>query len=350
MKVKYLARDKTRLLSLLQHTLPGLQIKSVSENTKVGDMEADLVLTAVLKGRRYTFVCELKSRGSPSQIIPAIAKFKETAHSAKATLIVYAPYISERSADICRKNGVGFIDLEGNTFLSFGDILVDRRLPRGTRAERRQVGALFSGRATRIIRVLLENAKRKWLVAELALEAGVSIGYASDILRALVDQGYVSMERRKGLQLEDPAGLLDRWASVYDFNRNEVLSYYTFEKDFGALFGQISQVSDAIRLQCGLTLLSGASLVAPYMARFSDVHLYVQGNVESWREHLDLREVEGGANIHLVLPYDDGVFYALRQVEGIPVIGKIQLYLDLYGYPARGKEQAEHLRGQLIGF
>ena len=65
---------------------------------------------------------------------------------------------------------------------------------------------------------------------------------------------------------------------------------------------------------------------------------------------LGLHTVEFGGNVHLLRPYDEGVFYRLRSPQGIAVVGNIQLYLDLYKYPARGREQAEFLREKEIGF
>ena len=41
--------------------------------------------------------------------------------------------------------------------------------------------------------------------------------------------------------------------------------------------------------------------------------------------------------------YKNSAFYDSREVENLRVVSDIQLYLDLYGYPVRGREQAEHL-------
>ena len=59
---------------------------------------------------------------------------------------------------------------------------------------------------------------------------------------------------------------------------------------------------------------------------------------------LDLKEADQGANLVLMRPYyKHSVFYDSQEVEGLRVVSDIQLYLDLYGYPVRGREQAEHL-------
>jgi len=55
-------------------------------------------------------------------------------------------------------------------------------------------------------------------------------------------------------------------------------------------------------------------------------------------------------NVHLLRPYDEGVFYRSRTIQGLVVVGDIQLYLDLYSDPARGRERAQRLREKEICF
>ncbi|MCK4278894.1 MAG: hypothetical protein KAW82_06895 [Desulfurellaceae bacterium] len=351
MKTRELKNNSLILKEKIRQLLPGLEIEDIQAEVKMRDVRVDFLLTGNLKGKEYIFVCEVKSSSFPSHVLSTVTQLKKVISEYKnAYPIIIAPYISQRSAEICRENQVGFVDLEGNAFLSFDNILIDKRVKERTKVEKREVVEIFSPRATRIIRVLLENKKERWLITDLAKEANVSVGYTSNVLSALVNQGYVGREKRKGFQVKDMTALLDRWASIYDFSQNEIISLYTFEKDFGNLFKKINDVSDSLKLKCGLTLLSGASIVAPYIARFADIYLYIQGDIKIWKEKLDLREVEAGANFYLIIPYDEGIFYALNKVKGVPVVGNIQLYLDLIKYPARGKEQAEYLRNQLIKF
>jgi hypothetical protein len=65
---------------------------------------------------------------------------------------------------------------------------------------------------------------------------------------------------------------------------------------------------------------------------------------------LDLRPVESGPNVAMLVPRDPGVFYRAREVEGVTVVGPVQLYLDLGRDPARGREQAEFLREQVLKY
>ena len=66
--------------------------------------------------------------------------------------------------------------------------------------------------------------------------------------------------------------------------------------------------------------------------------------VSVFEKELDLKDAAQGANLVLMLPYyKHSVFYDCREIEGLRVVSDIQLYLDLYGYPVRGREQAAYL-------
>jgi hypothetical protein len=54
--------------------------------------------------------------------------------------------------------------------------------------------------------------------------------------------------------------------------------------------------------------------------------------------------VAQGTNVILVSPYyRHSVFYDKQKANNLVLVSDIQLYLDLYHYPLRGLEQAEHL-------
>ncbi len=41
--------------------------------------------------------------------------------------------------------------------------------------------------------------------------------------------------------------------------------------------------------------------------------------------------------------YRDSVWHGAREIADLPVVADLQLALDLWQYPLRGREQAEHL-------
>jgi hypothetical protein len=60
--------------------------------------------------------------------------------------------------------------------------------------------------------------------------------------------------------------------------------------------------------------------------------------------------VDGDGSVYLMTPYDPGVFYAPVVKGGFRVVSLPQLYVDLHGHERRGREQAEKLRRDAMGF
>jgi hypothetical protein len=209
---------------------------------------------------------------------------------------------------------------------------------------------VFSPMASRIVRVLLVNPKHEWSILGLSKEAKTGYGHTFRVVKTLLRMGLCRQTETNRVVVANPGELLTRWAGYYDFALlNKVNAYYSLEADLDSFTKRLSAV-DKPGLQYALTLQAGASLVMPYV-RPVNIHLYVDSEkLGSWQELLDLQLTELGGNVFLVEPYDESVFYKVQQVRGINVVSSIQLYIDLYNYPARGREAAEHLRKEAIGF
>ncbi len=64
---------------------------------------------------------------------------------------------------------------------------------------------------------------------------------------------------------------------------------------------------------------------------------------------LGLEPARHEANVVLVQPYyQHSWHYGLRQIDSLPVVGDLQLFLDLSVYPRRGAEQASRIRESLL--
>ena len=63
---------------------------------------------------------------------------------------------------------------------------------------------------------------------------------------------------------------------------------------------------------------------------------------------LGLKEVTSGANVSLIKPYDEGVFYADRAINEVWIASPIQVYLDLFGIKGRGEEAAQAILDEVI--
>ena len=151
------------------------------------------------------------------------------------------------------------------------------------------------------------------------------------------------------IRLEKPGPLLDLWAESYRLAQHRQHTFYSFVQDPRELAIRLARHTKTHHILCALTLHSGAALVAPFV-RSTEVHAYVRGDVDAIARALDLRPVDSGGNIHLLVPQEDGVFYRTRLIKQLPVVCNTQLYLDLLHFPARGQEQADALRRQTLKY
>lgn len=316
----------------------------------VGKRRYDLVLDIQIGDIRHKLVCEVKSVGEPRYLHQAISMLKMAVVGQEAvTPVVVAPYVSEEGRSLCHDAEIGYIDLTGNVFLQFDQVLIDKTSAR--KPTRKREGAtpdIFAPISSRVLRVFLENPIRSWTVAALSEESVVSLALAHRVANALADKGYVE-KKRGAISLLKPGDLLDLWAEKYQAGLSAAQTYYSFQRTFPGFAGDLKDVARREGLTYAFTLHAGASLVAPFV-RFTDVHFYYRGDTQMLIGGLDLRPVETGGTIHILEPYDEGVFYKAQELDGLSVVSNTQLYLDLINYPARGREQAQFLRQQKIGF
>ena len=84
-------------------------------------------------------------------------------------------------------------------------------------------------------------------------------------------------------------------------------------------------------------------------ADFRLTTLYLSHTLED-PEQLDLRPVEKGANVWVVVPRDEGVFFAGESIDGIRCVHPVQVYIDLLSQPERAKDAAAHVRSTLLNW
>jgi hypothetical protein len=205
---------------------------------------------------------------------------------------------------------------------------------------------IFAPKSSRILRVLLTNPNRDWDERELAAEAKVSRGMAHYLCSTLIELGSAARDNQNRIVLVDPVRLLRRWAAYHQYDRvNKFLEYYTFEKEIDQFLTKMATLDS----KYALSGLAGAWLAAPYV-RPVDVHLYIfsEDLASKLAEKLELNPTPSGGNVKFVLPYDEGVFYGTREVKGVKIVSNVQLYVDLYNFPARGEEAASQLLEVLL--
>ena len=339
------SKIRDNIKSLLRD-IPSAQMVQVLRGKPVGSFRPDLLFEVTVGNRRRRVVVEVESPGEPRQVRYTIQQLKEYLGQFKnAYGVVGAPYISNDVARICRENEVGYIDLAGNCFLNFEQAYIERKNFPNLNVERRSLRSLFTPKSSRILRVILSNPKRAWQVQEMAKEAKVSLGLVFKVKQRLFDLEYAKEEDRK-MSLNRPMALLKKWAESYSFRKNRTYDYFGFG-ELKELEKNIAEYCRRKEIPYALTLFSGAARVAPF-ARYNRGFVYVGKRIQEVAKSMGLKEVSSGPNLTILEPYDEGVFYGSREMEGLSVACDIQLYLDLVGYKGRGEESANFLLKQRI--
>jgi hypothetical protein len=336
--------------------LPDISVESLSfENGP-----PDLMMTLNVAGREVVIYGELKNTCSPlavAQIVPWLRQLKQARPSAGVALI--CPSLSPESQQICVENEVDFIDLAGNVSIRLPGIYIYRvgRKP-ATGTGVRVLRDPFSGRASRILRVLLEKP-RSWRLVDIANELEsesrrvlnqfdykISLASISKAIKSLTEQLLVRRQD-SAISVPEPKKLLLRWAEKYrERYRWGVRSSYKLQNPFG---DNLADISKGLLNQAPVFAFTGVAVAireAPYVDLSTiDVMVPLEASIK-------LRQIESapprGADLRIIIPYDPGVFMYQRKPDGIPLVSPVQVFLDLYARGGRDFKQAEYYLSTII--
>lgn len=334
----------------LRELFPKVKAWEEIAGKKVAEQRADLLVKFQMGAQDHLFSLEVAGLGQPRQIREAVTRLSEIRRELpQAYPVAVAEYIGPQSASLLRRHGFGYLDLSGNCYLAFENVLIEKEGKPNVRPSTRPLKSLFAPRATRVVRVLLVDPQRAWRLEELAKAAQVSLGHTHNVIKRLEELAWVMRGEHQRIQLAKPADLLETWCESYTYRENGVATYFSPERITRRLMAEIARLALAEGRRYAFTLHSGAALVAPHI-RFPVIHCYLEGALDPLAQSLGLRPGEGEGNVHLLTPYDQGVFYGPLEKSGLAVVCLPQLYADLIHYERRGREQAEYLRREAMGY
>lgn len=339
-------QSEQALLSCLKE-IPFLRIKKIKAELKNGELRPDLMIQCLDGREEKILIIEAKESGQPKSARDAINQLLVYLNAApKSYAIFSAPYISPQTAAMCLKSGIGYLDLAGNCSLQFDQVFIKKEGNPNPFSEKRDLRSLYSPKAERALRALLNQPKLSWKVTELRVAADISLGQAHNVKKLLLDREWLKMTKN-GFQLAQPGALLKEWSENYDFRRNTVNDFYSM-LPLPELEAKLAVLCEKEKLPYAFTGLSGSARVAS-SGRYQRATAYVEtDDLAKLVKDLGLKEVASGANLTILTPYDAGVFYGKTPYDGAQVVGPIQLYLDLLGFRGRGEEAAALLLEKVI--
>jgi hypothetical protein len=326
--------------------VPFLNISATEQDIPVTDFRLDILATVSIGQKQRRIALEVTGNGQPRMVRTAAYQLQRYQQNAPDTYcMIVAPYISPQAADICTKEGIGYLDLAGNCRINFDQVYIEQTGNSNPFTQKRDLRSLYSPKAARVLRVLLNEPQRPWKVQPLAKEASVSLGQVSNVKKILEDREWLSSVDA-GFMLSDPEQLLAEWAEYYDFRKNIIRNYYSL-RSVTDIEADLAVTADELRIPYALAGFSAAARFAPSV-RYQRAMIYVADGMEEIVKKLSLKEVNSGANVTLVTPYDEGILYGSRVIDGIRVTSPVQTYIDLLGNKGRGEEAATTILDEVI--
>ena len=207
--------------------IPSVQRVQIEEGQSSDGSGADLAVNVWMSdqirtcnGPHYTLLSSLKSNGLPKWV--RSDSYELSRYIAESTDekrndtygVVLALYIPPESAQILRKQQIGYLDLVGNWHLEFADIYVQRRCYSNSFPDRSELRRLFCPKASRVARLLLMSPYKGWRIMSLAVEAEFSVGLVAKVRYLLLDRECAELTPN-GMALVKPAEALQAWSSFF---------------------------------------------------------------------------------------------------------------------------------------
>lgn len=311
-----------------------------------GDLRADWRGHLRIGNETRLLLIETRTSGQPRLAREAVNQLLVyRGRLPQAYCVFGAPYISEAAGKIATDEDIGYVDLAGNCRICFDSVYIRRAGWPNPMIERRGLRSLYSPKAERVLRVLLAEPKRPWKIEPLAADARVSLGMASKVKRLLEDREWL-IRKADGFRLSQPGDLLAEWARSYRYGRNTVHDFYSLDP-IPLIESKLAQACQDLRCDYALTGFSAAARMAP-MVRYQRVTAYTFDRTNELARRMNLKSVTSGANVSLIEPYDEGVFFQAKEVDGIRIVFPVQAYLDVLSFRGRGEEAAEAILDEVI--
>lgn len=340
--VKLTGRFEAEVVRILR-AVPGL---TVTAEPTAADHGLDAVFT--VGDSQTVVVAEIKSRANAATAWQLV---REAEAQPSRRMLLIARETTGDARDVLRQHGIGVVDGMGHAHIELPGLMLHLE---GHRPRRRAWPTRLNGKAGLAAQALLTDPERAWQVQDLAGKAGVSLGLAHRVLDRLEDESVVAAEgsgRNRVRRVRDPTALLDLWAEENTQQPVRILAYLLAQTP-RQLFGELGHGLDRNGISYALTGAAAASLVAPLVTAVpvAEVWVTATASAEQLCDAVGAELVADGQNVEFLQARDDTPLAFNERADGLRVASRFRLYADLRGSPRRGREQADHLRREVIGF
>lgn len=292
------------------------------------------------------------SGGPVARTVASLASTRPKAARGREIPLVVVPYMTAAGARACERAGVGWIDLSGNARIEAPGLrIVVEGKPNRFRSRGRP-SSVFAPKSARVVRHVLMHRNDRFLQRDLARAVEMDEGFVSRIVGRMVRDGYLERAattdsgsiRSKPVVVRDATSLLDDWREHYRFDAHRIVRLHGAARSGDELARRIASRLKSAGVEHAATGLTAAWQLTQFAAYRLATFFVADEPDPTLLAALDVREVEQGANLWLVVPNDKGVFQGAATADGVRCVHPVQALVDLKAHPERASEAAERLR------
>lgn len=280
-------------------------------------------------------------------------------HSNKARagtpLLLIADTTTVEARRILGEHGIGVIDGRGNAHIELpGLVFHVEGDPKAGRSMAPRPPTRLRGKAGVVAQALLLDPQRAWQVKDLADRAQVSAALVHRVVTRLAEERLVTTEGagpNRVRRVTDPTALLDLWAEETSERPVRTLAYRLAQTPRQLIRGIGHALADA-GWAYAITGAAAGMLAAPSITAVPLVEAWVAAEAapEDLLAAAGATAAVQGPNLVFLQERNDAPLAFRTQVDGMWIANRFRLYADLRRDPRRGREQADHLRREMIGF
>ncbi|MFL0147990.1 type IV toxin-antitoxin system AbiEi family antitoxin [Tenacibaculum maritimum] len=171
---------------------------------------------ALLRIKNEQFIVEAKSAVRTSNQGLVMSQLEEMKQNSNRPIILIAEYISKKATEELKERGFNYIDIAGNAFIKFNDLVVFIEGQKKAKKEKTNQSRAFQEAGLKILFHLLYKPEHlQDSYRKIAERADVSIGSVSNVMGELEELNFLLKTNDKRV-LKNTNELLQRW--IVEFN------------------------------------------------------------------------------------------------------------------------------------
>lgn len=105
-----------------------IKLKEMRREAQTEGRPVEILADIDVFGHTHLLACEVQTQSEPAQLRASLRNLRnDSSVAGNVTPVIIAPYLSPEAQQVCKESDAGFLDLQGNARLSFGEVFIGMR-------------------------------------------------------------------------------------------------------------------------------------------------------------------------------------------------------------------------------